>query len=446
MHHSKPPKRWIGVHADWKLKSDNPLEHLVALTPRELSTHGLFLGKTGMGKTTLIHHIIAQDLSRGHGLCILDLRGDLITAAVELCAKLTEPKKVRIIDLREGATTSGFNPLFGSGPTYFRALSVLAAISRASESFGVQLAETLMYGLLALTEAGATLPDLEPLFYDPVFRSGILAKVTTDRVRAFWDRYDCLSTERQATLAMPVLNKVSMLYATPSLQQILGEPSPFDLQAHLNEPGSVLLVSLAGDQTHDAGVMMGSILLASVCREVFARVSVPENQRAPLRIIVDEFENFECKEFEQLLAEGRRLKASLLLAHQTLSQTSPRLRSLVLGNVGVKGIFGLGREDSAAMSKDLFGSPIAYDFTDTPRGYMVLERRDQPTIAVEVNEPLFRNLGALSPKATGFLKSVPRLAPKRELDMPSTEQFQPEPAPEFPSPQVERPSTLGDWL
>lgn len=398
--------QWIGVEADWMLKSPEPWSHLVSVSPKELATHALVLGATGSGKTVLLLHLIAQDLERGHSVCLLDLRGDLVNAVIELCARDIDPSRLRIIDLREKVRPFGFNPLHGSGEPYFRSLSVLEAVANEAESWGVQLAESLRNALMLLAETGAALTDLEKLFYGRSLRQQLLDRCTTDTVVAFWNRYDELSNERQATFAMPVLNKVSLLLATPTLRRILGHPEPIDLGDHLNTPGSVTLVSLAVDELHGSARMMGNIILSSICREVFARVETAESQRNPIRLYVDEFENFGMKDFESILAEGRRFKLSAVLAHQTLAQLSPRMRSMILGNVGVKFVFRCGREDSLNMSRDIFGDPKGYDLTDLPVGYCVLWKRQDGFVEVEVNEPLVRDVGHRSDAAKRFLSEV----------------------------------------
>lgn len=396
----------IGVEADWMLHSEQPWNHLVSVTPQDLATHALIIGATGSGKTVLLHHLIAQDLERGHSVCVLDLRGDLVSAVVEMCAAGVDPKLLRIIDLREKSRPFGFDPLHGRGEPYFRALSVLDVVAKESESWGVQLSETLRNALMLLAEAGAPITELEPLFYDRQLRQTLLESATTDTVISFWQRFDELSKDRQANLAMPVLNKVSLLLSTPTLRRILGHPKPFDLGAHLAVPGSVTLVSLAVDELHASARMMGSLVLSALCREMFSRVDVPESHRNPVRLYVDEFENFGTSDFESILAEGRRFKFSAVLAHQTLAQLTPRIRSMILGNVGVKFVFRCGREDSANLSKDLFGGPTQYDLTDLPVGYAVLWKRESGTVEVEVSEPLVRDVGLRSHAAQRFLEAV----------------------------------------
>ncbi len=346
--------QWIGARCGWLKAGLDPISALVSITADELKNHAHIIGETGCGKTNAIHHLVAQDLERRHSLVIFDNRGDLVNAATELAASKVDPSLVKVIDLRERVRPFGFNPLSGAGEPYFRALAVLDAVSHQSESWGPQLAETLRNALMLISRCRAPLTSLERLFSDPSYRAELLAGAVSDPgLHAFWTEFSEFSPQKQRKLTRPVMNKVSLLLATDTLRRILSHPTPINLGEHLNTPGSILLISLAVDELHGAGRMMGNMILASIHREIFARVAIPEAQRNPVRLYVDEFENFEMELFESLMVEGRRFKCPLLLAHQTLAQLPPRMRSVIFGNVGVRLTFRVGREDSHSISRDL---------------------------------------------------------------------------------------------
>lgn len=327
------------------------------------------LGTTGSGKTTFLHRLILKDIEANRSLLILDLRGDLVEAALAICyACEVDPARVVHFDLREKQNPTGFDPLFGAGEPYFRALNVLDVVAEQSESWGVQLAETLRNALLLLAEAGERLTKIESLFYDGAFRRQCLTRCTAEPVVSFWERFEEIGPDRLASYALPVLNKVSLLLSTANLRAMLGHPSPVDLGRAVNTPGSIILVSLAADELHGASRMMGSLMLSAITREVFARVEIPEKDRVPIRFYVDEFENFGMHDFASILSEGRRFGLTLVLAHQTLSQLSKPMRSLILGNVGFKVVFRVSMEDSFAMSKDMSGDSRSYDMANQNTG------------------------------------------------------------------------------
>lgn len=436
------PHHWIGMKKnlrpwfDWN-------DALVSLTSQEMRTHGYVLGATGCGKTTILQHVIAQNILHRHSFIILDLRGDLVNIALELCAERVDPRKVALFDLREKMRPLGFNPLAGEGEPYFRALAVLNSISSESESWGVQLGESMRFALLLLAETGEPVTRLEKIFFEVSFRDNLIARSKDDQVKGFWERYGKLSTTQQTNMATPVLNKISLLLSPSSLKKTLGHPQPLDLGNHLNTPGSVSLISLAADELHSAGRMMGNLMLKSICREIFARVQIPEDERVPIQLIVDEFEHFSAKEFEEILAEGRRFKFGLLLAHQTLAQINPRVRSMILNNVGFKAVFRTGREDGATLSKDLTGDANALNLPNLPVGECYLWRRDQELLRVMVNAPLVTNAGSLSADAKDYVEEIRALIPEYK-----SEETKPKVAVETPKADriVTSTRSLEEWL
>lgn len=459
----RPPDHWIGAFAEWWKYGLSPQEALVSLMPDQMRTHVAIVGATGSGKTTLLHHLIAQLIRLLHSFVVFDFRGDLVQAVVEMCAGRVPPERVKILDLRERHNPLGYDPLSGPGELYVRALQVLEVITKLSDSFGVQLAETLRYALLLLAEAGRPLTELERVLTDSDWREACLRRSRDENVQTFWGRFGGLSPDKQLAMVMPVLNKVSMLFATTPLRKILGHQMPVDLGRHLNKPGSILLISLAGEELFGAGRMMGNLVLSSICRELFARVGIAEKDRNPVQLIVDECQNFPGTEFEMILAEGRRFKASLVLATQTLGQFTPSLRSLILNSVGTKIAFRCGRDDGSTISRDLTGDSKAIDFARFPVGRAAMWQADTGAVEIEVNAPIFKSVGELSSEGHAYLADVYRLShpqgvrvrPKLEIVTPtvvgptSETDEAPEPLIKEPKLAVVRPvppTSLEDWL
>jgi len=232
---------------------------------------------------------------------------------------------------------------------------------------------------------------------------------------------------------------VSLLFATEGLRRMLGCEDTTDLGKHLNTPGTVTLISLAVDELHGAGRMMGSLFLSSICREIFGRVEIPEKERVPVRLIVDEFENFSMKEFESIFAEGRRFGLSLFIANQTLAQLSTKMRSLILNNVGVKLYFRTGRDDAPTLSKDLTGDLKALNLSALEVGEAMLWHRGiQPTL-IEVNAPLFANIGRGSKEVIALRKTLREMNPQPVAVEARSET-------KLAGAELPRSESLGDWL
>ena len=326
----------------------------VTLSRADLAKHLYILGSTGCGKTTLVLRLLEQDIKRAHSVVVLDLRGDLVTGALSLSNRLgVDPARVTLLDLRDKRSATSFNPLSGPGEAYIRALHVLDIVATESSSWGVQLEETLRSALLLLAYGEQPLTCLESIFYDRAFRNRCLRNVEDTELAHFWERFEAMGAERQQTFALPVLNKMTPLLAVPRMRQVFSGEHPLNLTETLNEKGHIFLVSLAVDELHRSSRMLGSLIISSIAREMMARVDLPESERNPVRLYVDEFENMASDAFEGIIAEGRRFGLALVLSHQTLSQLPAKLRSVIRNNVGIQILFQCGFEDATTVAREL---------------------------------------------------------------------------------------------
>ncbi|MBX7135771.1 MAG: type IV secretion system DNA-binding domain-containing protein [Fimbriimonadaceae bacterium] len=404
-----PPSHWIGVRKYWRLLGLPLRQALVELNASHLSQHAMILGSTGSGKSVALLHTLAGDLMRGHSIVILDASGDMAFAGFELAARSgISPDKVKLFDLRERKRPLGFNPLGGSAGVepHIRALHLVDAVAARFGELGPQSSEYLRYAALVTAESGGSLTHFEGLFYDRAVRSELISRATSESVRAFWRRYDALSIDRQTALAPPVMNKVSGLLATEGLRRTLGHPEPLDLARHLATPGSVTLISLATAELHSAGWAIGNLLLSCICREIFSQVDVPESHRNGVRVYVDEFASFATQPFEVCLAQGRRFGLSVVLVAQNIAQLEPRIRAILLGNCGCKLVFRSSHADSLILNRDLTGTKDTFDIASLRTGEAVLWRRGESPFEIEINAPLIRDVGQLSPLALDFLAEV----------------------------------------
>lgn len=53
------------------------------IKPEDRRRHTYIVGKTGMGKSTLLLNCIAQDIRNGNGVAVLDPHGDLVERVLD---------------------------------------------------------------------------------------------------------------------------------------------------------------------------------------------------------------------------------------------------------------------------------------------------------------------------------------------------------------------------
>lgn len=315
--------------------------------------HTYILGATGSGKTNLLIQLIDRDITAGRSVVVMDMRGDLIDRILNRHAERIDPGKLALIDLRNPAVSSGLN-LFQTGhDPYGAALHIHAVLRSSAESWGVQLDETLRCSLIALSYSRRSLADLPRLLGDANFRSGVVSSTPDEQVVDFFAKFEQLSTDRQIAWTLPVLNKVSAFLSHPTIRSILANRAPADLVRILDQPGSITLVALATDRMHGLAGTFGCLVVSAVENAVMSRVDKPEEQRNPVHLYLDEFENFQSPAFESILAEGRRFRLGLTLSNQNLHQLDTKLRHTITNNAATRIYFRTGHVDAKELGSEL---------------------------------------------------------------------------------------------
>jgi hypothetical protein len=383
----------------------------VSLTAEARRRHLYVLGATGTGKTNFLLRLIAGDIACGHSFCVIDLRGDLVERILLHLAANETPEtlgdRLLNIDLRDENGVVGFNPLLGPGEVYSRAFHLLSVLRQQAESWGIQLEETLRNSLIALAESGWSLLELEPLLSDADFRAEVLAKVSDSYVKSFFARYGALTEEKQVAWRLPVLNKVTPLLAIPQLRRMFGQRESFGFGPIFDEkPGRIVLISLAVDRLHQAAYLVGGLFVSAFETSIMARANVPEKDRIPVFLYLDEFETMATSNFEAIVAEGRRFGLGLTLSHQNGHQIPVGLRHVLRNNVHTQLYFQTGALDAAELVQEI----ATKDSRETVRttlitqgvGEAYLIRRGQPATQVRIlpcPDPKVGNKAVLALKA-----------------------------------------------
>ena len=121
------------------------------------------------------------------------------------------------------------------------------------------------------------------------------------------------------------------------------------------DDGRSLIVNLALPDP-DARRLLGCLLTVGFEQAALSRAAQAAPERGPEHfLLLDEFAEFASQSAESLariLAQCRKFGLSLVLAHQTWSQTSPELQG-ALQNAGVTITFRLGRPDAERAARML---------------------------------------------------------------------------------------------
>jgi len=342
------------------------------LLPDDRRRHLAILGKTGMGKSTLLRSLIASDIQAGRGVAVIDPHGDLADAVL-LAIPKSRTNDVVLFDAGDTAFPLSFNmlacpnaeqrPLVASG--------IVSAFKKLyGESWGPRLEHILRNALLALLEVpGTSLLSLVRLLSEAKYREQLVGRVTDPVVRGFWQReFALMHTKLQSEAIAPIQNKVGHFVSSPLLRNIVGQSrTTFDLRS-LMDDGKVLIVNLSkGRIGDDSSMLLGSLLVTSIQIATMSRSNVPESDRPDFYLYVDEFQNFATDSFATILSEARKYRLNLTIANQYLAQMDEATADAVFGNVGSLLCFQVGARDAEILVEQFGSDLLPQDLMRLPR-------------------------------------------------------------------------------
>lgn len=338
-------------------------------------SHLYVVGKTGVGKSSLLEGLALQDLAAGRGFVLLDPHGEL---AERLRERAAGTNRLIYLDATDPACPYGYNPL-----RRIREDKVPLAASGIPETFkklwpdawGVRMEHVLRNCLYALLEReGSTLPDILRLIADTPFRKALASRVRNEVVRAFWQKeFEKYPERHRLEVTAPIQNKLGALLSDPALRRILVTPA-VDLHfRRLIDEGAVVIVKLSkGELGEDSASVLGSLLVSTMGLAALSRADIPAAERRPSFLYVDEFHAFTTLSFVTMMAELRKCGLGLTLAHQHLHQLDPDIRHAVLGNAGTLIAFRTGAEDAGFLAKEFEPTFSALDLINLPNRHLYL--------------------------------------------------------------------------
>ena len=121
----------------------------------------------------------------------------------------------------------------------------------------------------------------------------------------------------------------------------------------------------------DASSLLSALVVTRIWLAALSRQNMPEAQRRDFFLTVDEAHA--SASFAEMLAEARKYRLNLTLAHQYLDQLDPALRTAVLGNVGTLITFRTGAEDATYLAREFYPVFAEADFVNLPQYHIYLK-------------------------------------------------------------------------
>lgn len=335
--------------------------------------HMYLLGQTGVGKSTLIKTLIAQDIIHNRGCCLIEPHGDLVQ---EVLNNVPQSEKHRLVylDATDINCNFGYNPLrkVSFEKRALVASGILDILKKLWEdAWGVKLEHILRYTLLALLDLPhANFQNILDMLLDKGYRSSAMKHIESESVKDFWLKefpkympYDL----------MPIYNKVGAFLGYPVVRKILIENTENISLRKVMDKGQILLVNLSkGHIGADVSHILGALLVTAITSSAFSRVDTVEEERKPFFVYLDEFHNYTTLSLVNMLSELRKFHVGMILAHQYIQQLDKEIQHAIIGNVGTKIIFRVGHHDASVWTKEMKPHFIDTDFMQLPNRYIYL--------------------------------------------------------------------------
>ena len=358
--------------------------------------HIYIIGKTGMGKSTLLENMVYSDIMSGKGVGVVDPHGDLADRCLDFIPS-SRTNDVILIDPSDRDFPVAFNMLENVDPAYTSIVcSGIVGIFKKiyAESWGPRLEHILRNTILALLEyPGTTMLGITRMLQDDDYKDQILKKVQDPIVRSFWiNEFGKMQDKFRIEAISPILNKVGQFLSSPIIRNIVGQPkSAIDLRYAMDN-GKIVIVNLSkGKIGEDNSSLLGSMMITKFQLDAMSRADIPEKERKDFYLYVDEFQNFATDAFATILSEARKYKLNLTMANQYVAQMPDEVKDAVFGNVGSLLSMQVGFDDAEYISGQFGEEVLAPDLVGmnkfTAYGRLLIDNMPTKTFSFDTLPP-----------------------------------------------------------
>ena len=321
--------------------------------------HVYVVGKTGMGKTTMLENMAAQDIINGEGVGIVDPHGEFAKKMLDFIPK-ERIKDVIYFDPAVLSHPIGFNILesVDSDKRHLVASGLMGVFKKIwVDVWSARMEYILGNAILALLEyPGATLMGINRMLSNKEFRKEVLEHVKDPVVKSFWVDEFGKYTDRYAQESIPAIqNKVGQFISNPLIRNIIGQKkSAFDIRQIMDEKKILIMNLSKGNIGEENARLIGAMLITKLYLGAMSRTDIFGEEFPDFYLYVDEFQNFASESFANILSEARKYRLNLILAHQYIAQMDEEVSDAVFGNVGTMITFRVGAADAELFEKEFF--------------------------------------------------------------------------------------------
>lgn len=348
------------------------VEKLFGIRQEDRRRHIYIIGKTGMGKSTLLENMILSDINAGKGVAVVDPHGDLADHILDHIPP-HRTNDIILFDPSDRDFPVAFNMLENVNPEMNSVVaSGLVGIFKKiyADSWGPRLEHILRNTILSLLEyPNTTMLGITRILTDEAFRQRVVKKVNDPIVKRFWsDEFEKMQERQRVEAISPIQNKVGQFLSSPIIRNIVGQPkSMVDIRFAMDHRKIFICNLSKGKIGEDNSSLLGSMIITKFQLDAMSRSNILEKDRVDFYLYVDEFQNFATDSFATILSEARKYRLNLTMANQYIAQMSDEVRDAVFGNVGTLQSFQVGFDDAECISKQFSEIALPEDLVQLPK-------------------------------------------------------------------------------
>lgn len=330
----------------------------IGILAKEREKHMYIIGGTGNGKTTFMEYGVVQDIRNGKGVALIDPHGDSAKKILKYIPEerikdviylnpidIKHPIGLNLLELPTGLDEDEL--LLEKGRVTSAVVSVMRKVFSDDEANAHRI-EAVMRNAVhtALTVEGATLFTVLKLLRNEKFRKDVVSKLDDEDLKDFWREEIGNAGEMQAvSMTKGVTQRIDRFNISAPAKRMLGQSKSTISFEDIMDSGKILICNL-GDLEEDETSLFGTTILAKLKMAAERRARMPEHERRPFYVYVDEFQNFATQPFVKMLSSSRKYKFFLTIAEQsTKQQDDDRLTEAILSNVSTVVCFRTGSHD-----------------------------------------------------------------------------------------------------
>lgn len=357
------------------------VEREIRITDKDRFRHIYILWQTGTWKSTIMYAQAVDDMDHWRWFTFIDPHGE----ACEYLLKWFPKERINDLiyfDLWNTAYPIWLNPLEVSSENADEQDVVTNDLVEMfiqmywPEIFGPRIQDYFRNACFLLMDQPEwwTIVDIMRLFTDEAFAEAKIRNIKNPVVASWWNKTYKKMWDREKAEIIPFIQAKFWPFTTGIyVRNIIWQPkSAFNMYDAMQENKIILLNLAKWIAWEETSKLIWKIISMQVKLAALKRAKIPESQRVPHYLYVDEFQNYVSASFESILSEARKYKVWLVVAHQYTDQLKSEwlwwnmdLSKTIFGNVWNMFVFKVWAPDAEFLTKEFEPEFTQTDLTST---------------------------------------------------------------------------------